>query len=181
MSCFIELLRLNHEAFERQYNHQLSTDKRHAISAMLSCKQSPARSSRWTCNHCQHSEEHPLSGGHRHCPQCQHSTTTQWLERQQQKLLPVHYFMVTFTLSFELRALARKHPKSLYQLMFIVSANLLKDFALRQKLGQIGFTSVLHTHNRRREMHPHIHIIVASGGYDAITNAWKKRKIQLPV
>jgi hypothetical protein len=88
----------------------------------------------------------------------------------------VYYFMVTFTLPFELRALARRQPKALYQCMFSVSASVLKDFASRQKLGQIGFTSVLHTHSRRREMHPHIHVIVASGGYDATTNTWKKGK-----
>ena len=78
--------------------------------------------------------------------------------------------MATFTLPYELTALARKRPKALYQVMFSVSASVLKDFALRNKLGIIGFTSVLHTHSRRRELHPHIHSIVANGGYDTKRN-----------
>lgn len=84
--------------------------------------------------------------------------------------------MPTFTLPFELRALARKQPKALYKLMFSVSASILKDFALSNKLGTIGFTSVLHTHSRRRELHPHLHIIVANGGYDAKKKQWRKGK-----
>jgi hypothetical protein len=174
MNRFIELLRANRQAFEEQYNQRLSTDKRRAIGAMLSCQSSPQRASHWACNHCDHMEHLPLSCGHRHCPQCQHSTTSNWLARQQQKLLPVHYFMVTFTLPFELRALARAQPKALYQLMFSVSSSVLKDFSSRQHTGELGFTSVLHTHSRRREMHPHLHIIVTCGGYDSSRNVWLK-------
>ena len=50
------------------------------------------------CSHC-HSVRYRLrSCGNRCCPQCQHHTATQWLQRQQAKLLPVDYFMATFTL-----------------------------------------------------------------------------------
>ena len=174
MNRFIELLRQHRQAFEQHYDHKLSTDKRRAIFAMLSCQHSPLRASRWACQHCDHVEQQPLSCGHRHCPQCQHATTSTWLARQQQKLLPVHYFMVTFTLPFELRFLASVAPKALYQLMFSVSSSVLKDFSSRQNKGQLGFTSVLHTHSRRRDIHPHIHIIVACGGYDPANNAWLK-------
>ena len=82
--------------------------------------------------------------------------------------------MVTFTLPYQLRALARQHPKALYQLMFQVSSTLLKDFATRENKGSLGFTSVLHTHNRKRELHPHLHIIVPSGRYDAVKKQWHK-------
>jgi len=174
MSRFIELLRQHHQAFEQRYGDKLSKDKRRAIFAMLSCKNSPQRASQWACHHCDYGDTQPLSCGHRHCPQCQHATTSTWLARQRQKLLPVQYFMVTFTLPFELRFLASGAPKALYQLMFSVSSSVLKDFASRQNKGKLGFTSVLHTHNRRRDIHPHIHIIVACGGYDADNNVWLK-------
>jgi len=174
MSRFIELLRANQQAFEQQYGHQLSTDKRRAIAAMLSCRHEPKQAAQWSCQHCEHVEQHPLSCGNRHCPQCQHTTTTTWLARQQQKLLPVHYFMVTFTLPSQLRDLARKNPKALYALMFMVSSTVLKAFALRKNNTIIGFTSVLHTHSRARDIHPHIHIIVASGGYNPDKQVWVK-------
>ena len=53
---------------------------------------------------------------------------------------------------------------------------ILKDFATRQGLGNIGFTSVLHTHSRRRELHPHLHIIVPNGGYNAKRKQFAKGK-----
>jgi len=82
--------------------------------------------------------------------------------------------MVTFTLPFELRSLVRRRPKAMYQLMFRVTSSILKDFATRQGLGNIGFTSVLHTHSRRRELHPHLHIIVPNGGFDPKRKQWRK-------
>ena len=176
MSTFIDLLRQHHQALETQYSSQLSHDMHKAIYAMLSCKTGQQGKSLWACSSCEHHDSQALSCGHRNCPQCQQSTTSTWLERQKQKRLPVEYYMATFTLPFELRALARKRPKALYQLMFSVSASILKDFALSNKLGTIGFTAVLHTHSRRRELHPHLHIIVANGGYDAKKKQWKKGK-----
>ena len=176
MSTFIALLRQHHQALNTEYSSQLSPDMRQAISAMLSCKTAQQGKSLWTCSSCNHHDSQALSCGHRHCPQCQQSTTSMWLERQKQKRLPVEYFMTTFTLPYELRVLARKRPKALYQLMFRVSASILKDFAKRNTLGTIGFTSVLHTHSRRRELHPHLHIIVANGGYDAKKKQWRKGK-----
>jgi len=174
VSAFINLLRLHRDAFENEYGNRLSQDSRRAIHAMLRCKTAQQNRSQWQCSHCKHHDSQPISCGHRHCPQCQQQTTSHWLLRQEQKLLPVHYFMVTFTLPYELRILARSQPKTLYQTMFSVAASVLKDFSLRQKKGHIGFTSVLHTHNRRRDLHPHLHIIIACGSYDDAKNVWLK-------
>lgn len=176
MSTFIELLRQHHHALETQYSNQLSNDMRNAIYAMLVCKTPQQRQSLWACEYCEHHDRTPLSCGHRSCPQCQQNTTSQWLARQKAKRLPVEYFMVTFTLPFELRDLARRRPKALYQLMFSVTSSLLKDFAVRQGLGKIGFTSVLHTHSRRRALHPHLHIMVPNGGYNPERKQWRKGK-----
>jgi len=176
MSTFIDLLRQHHQALETEYSHQLSKCMRHAIFSMLVCKTEQQGKSLWDCSSCAYHDRQPLSCGNRHCPQCQQSTTSTWLERQKQKRLPVEYFMTTFTLPYELRVLARKHPKALYQTMFRVSAAVLKDFALRNNLGNIGFTSVLHTHSRKRDLHPHIHMMVPNGGYDTKRKQWKKGK-----
>ncbi|MFA0415740.1 transposase zinc-binding domain-containing protein, partial [Vibrio renipiscarius] len=174
MSAFIELLRAHRHALVSRYGDQLNSDVRQAISAMLRCKTEQQGRSQWFCAHCHHDDRLPLSCGHRHCPQCQHQTTSDWLARQEQKLLPVRYFMITFTLPYQLRTLAKRQPKALYQVMFSVASNVLKDFAERQQKGDLGFTAVLHTHSRRRELHPHLHIIVAGGGYHPAKHAWQK-------
>ena len=43
----------------------------------------------------------------RHCPTCQQGQAQRWLAQQQALLLPVPYFLVTFTLPAQLRAVAR--------------------------------------------------------------------------
>ena len=151
---------------------------RQAIFAMLNCRTNTERTSHWACQGCTHTADFPLSCGHRSCPQCQYNTTTDWLNKQQAKLLPVDYFMVTFTLPYELRSITKHQPELMYQAMFSVAASLLKDFAKNAKQlgGEIGFTGVLHTHNRRRDLHPHIHFIIPAGSFDKAKKQWKKNK-----
>lgn len=174
MSRFIELLRQHQQALFTEYGAQLNQDKRRAINALLSCKTEQQRQTRWCCHHCHREEQHPLSCGHRHCPQYQHQTTMQWLQRQKLKLLPTHYFMATFTLPFQFRVIAKIQPKALYQTMFSVVSKLLKGFATQQLQGEIGFTMVLHTHNRKRDIHPHIHVIIPCGFYHRKRKQWHK-------
>jgi hypothetical protein len=77
---------------------------RKAIYAILKCKTAEQHQSLWDGENCEHHNRTPLSYGHRNCPQCQQNTTSKWLVRQKAKRLPVEYFMLTFTLAFELRA-----------------------------------------------------------------------------
>jgi len=37
-------------------------------------------------------------------------------------------------------------------------------------------TMVLHTHNRKLDFHPHIHVVVPGGGVDKRRRQWKKKK-----
>ncbi|MDN5502148.1 MAG: IS91 family transposase [Shewanella sp.] len=178
MSQFIDILRQHLADFRQRYAHQITPEIKDAIHAMLSCRCNTARVSCWDCQTCEQQLEFPLSCGHRSCPQCQHGTTCDWLSKQQAKLLPVNYFMVTFTLPFELRAIAKSQPEPFYHAMFTVAAGVLKDFAARSpKLsGDIGFTGVLHTHSRRRDYHPHLHFIIPAGSYHSGKRQWRKCK-----
>ncbi len=47
----------------------------------------------------------------RHCPKCQGEKAYQWLEHQHDLLLPVPYFMLTFTLPEGLRPRGARSPK----------------------------------------------------------------------
>ena len=130
------------------------------------------------CPDCNHAEWRPLSCGHRSCPKCQNHEASQWIDRQQGKLLPVDYFMATFTLPYELRSLTWYHQKKVFSIFFPCVSSTLKDFGLNPKnLGaEIGMTMVLHTHNRRLDFHPHIHVVVPGGGVDKRRRQWKKKK-----
>ncbi|MCL1039920.1 IS91 family transposase [Shewanella submarina] len=177
---FIDILRDHLETFNQRYGPRLTPEMHEAIHAMLCCRAQTERTSQWACQHCPHTADFPLSCGHRSCHQCQHNTTMDWLAKQQAKLLPVNYFMVTFTIPYELRVLAKTYPEAVYQAMFTVAASVLKDFAKHCKPlgGEIGFTGVLHTHNRRRDYHPHIHFIIPAGSFHQGKQQWQKHKGQ---
>ncbi len=118
----------------------------------------------------------PRSCGHRACNQCQNNSTQDWLDRQRQKQLPVNYYMATFTLPCELRVLARSHRKTLYNLLIQCAVSTLKTFALNKKgfNAELGLCGVLHTHTRRLDYHPHVHIVVPGGGVHRSRREWRK-------
>ncbi len=60
--------------------------------------------------------------------------------------------------------------------MFHLASGILKDFAKRNGLGDIGFTAVLHTHSRKRTLHPHLHIVIPQGGFDKQHHLWRSGK-----
>jgi hypothetical protein len=86
--------------------------------------------------------------------------------------------MATFTLPYELRPLTWFHQREVFSLFFLCVASTLKDFGLNPKnLGaEIGMTMVLHTHSRRLDFHPHVHVVVPGGGVDKRRRQWKKKK-----
>jgi len=164
--------------FLKQYGARLLPNQRQAIHALHRCRTPESGEIYVQCTHCNEAHWHPMSCGHRNCPKCQNYEASRWLERQQAKLLPVEYFMVTFTLPYQLRALAWQHQTLIYSLFFACVASTLKDFGLNpDKLGvKMGMTAVLHTHNRRLDYHPHIHWVVPGGGVDKRKKQWKKFK-----
>ena len=167
-----------HDAFLAKYGSRLLPGHRRAIEAIRRCRTPRAGQVLVQCTDCAHTVWRPRSCGHRSCPQCQNHETSLWLDRQQAKLLPVEYFLATFTLPYELRYLAWENQTRVYNLLFDCACGTLKDFGLNPKnLGaDIGMSAVLHTHNRRLDFHPHVHIVVPGGGVNKARKQWKKKK-----
>ena len=167
-----------YDSFVKEHAHHLLPDHLKALRAIQNCRTQEGGELYVRCPACHHSEWRPLSCGHRSCPKCQNHETSEWIDRQQGKLLPVPYFMVTFTLPYEFRPLAWCNPKQIYALLFTCAAGTLKDFGLNTRnLGaEIGMTLVLHTHSRKLDFHPHIHSVVPGGGVDKRRRQWKKKK-----
>ncbi len=168
------------DPFTDKYGDVVLPSQLNALHSILRCRTTESGEVFVSCSRCDHMEWRPLSCGNRNCPKRQNHNTSQWIDRQQQKLLPVQYFMVTFTLPFELRSLAWLHQREIYGLFFSCAAGTLRDFGLNPKhLGaEIGMTMVLHTSNRQLDYHPHIHVVVPGGGIDKSRRQWKKKKGQ---
>ena len=142
-------------------------EQKQAIRAMTSCRTIACGEIKVFCPHCRKTSYYFHSCGHRSCPKCQHHETSRWLQRQILKLLPVDYYLVTFTLPSQLRALAKAFSRGLYNLIFQAASETLQDAASNPKYfgGLIGFTGVLHTHSRRLDFHPHVHFVVPGFAY----------------
>jgi endogenous inhibitor of DNA gyrase (YacG/DUF329 family) len=172
------IVRRYRAAFEHKYAVAITPVMRQAMEAVLACRTERYGKMQVRCPQCQSMSERFHSCGHRSCPACQHYDTGQWLARQRQKLLPVDYYMATFTLPKQLRALAWHHQRQLYGLMFDCAVSTLKSFGLNDQAlgGDLGMTAVLHTHSRALAFHPHVHIIVPGGCYLRKRRQWKKRR-----
>ena len=168
------------EALEQKYADVLLPSHRRALDAITRCRTPQSGEVLARCTDCGQLEWHPCSCGHRSCPQCQNHEVTQWLTRQREKLLPVDYFLVTFTLPAQLRSLAWQHQRLLYAALFRAAIQTLKQFGLNPKhLGaEMGMTAVLHTHSRRLTYHPHLHVVVPGGGIDRTQGVWKRTRYQ---
>lgn len=150
---------------------------RQALAAMKHCRGADARHLVSACTQCQATATIPHSCGHRSCPHCQHHDSERWLAQHCQRLLPVDYFLVTFTLPHTLRPLAWAHQRQVYDAILRCAWQCLAQFASRDRaLGvEIGATAVLHTHNRRRDYHPHVHLVVPAGGVDPKHHLWRRK------
>jgi hypothetical protein len=167
-----------YDAFMIKYGDTALPSHLKAMNAIRSCRTPDSGELYVKCPDCHHAQWQPMSCGHRSCPKCQNHVVSQWIDRQQAKLLPVAYFMVTFTLPYELRSLSRHHQKVVYSILFNCVSSTLKDFGLNPKnLGaEIGMTMVLHTNSRKLDFHPHIHVVMPGGGIDKRRRRWKKKR-----
>lgn len=173
-----EIVQRYRHRFTDQFGHTLSRDQWSALNAIEGCRQGPYGEMQWRCQSCSHSAQTLRSCGHRACNLCQDQSTQAWLQRQEQKRLPVNYYMVTFTLPRELRGIARRHRSICYDLLMRCAAQTLKTFAQNDKSlsGELGFCSVLHTHTRRLDYHPHVHIVVPGGAINKARRQWCKAR-----
>ena len=149
----------------------LSQAQRRAIFAINHCRTPVMGGHLHACGECGIREFAYHSCNHRSCPLCGRGATFEWVDRELAKRIEAPYFMVTFTLPEELRALFfSPAARDVYQLFFAAAAESLTDtLASPRWLGaeSSGFTMVLHTWNQRLLFHPHLHCIVPGAGLDS--------------
>lgn len=162
--------------FLQRHGNTLTVEQWSALNAITGCRTGQYGELLLTCQDCQYHGTRYRSCGHRSCNQCQQHSAQAWLDRQQQKLLPVDYYLVTFTLPYELRALARRHDRTVYGLLMQSAVSILRRFGLNKAgfAADIGLCAVLHTHTRRLDYHPHVHIVVPGGGVHRPRREWRK-------
>lgn len=162
-------------SYLRQFAATMPGVQRKALEALMACRTPGAGMLLCTCTECARSRWVARSCGNRHCPTCQGAKAFAWLERQCQRALPTHHFMITFTVPAALRAFLRSNQRLGYEALFAASSTALKSLAAnaRYRLGDTpGFFGVLHTWGRTLDYHPHIHYVVPGGALDSADARW---------
>lgn len=164
-----DIVRLHGPAYRAKFGDRMLPSHRRAMEDIERCRTETLGGQVYHCETCRAYHYSYPSCKNRHCPKCQQDQAEQWLDDQKRLLLPVPHFLVTFTLPAELRALARRHQKTLYNLLFRSSSEALQELALDPRCigGRIGMVGVLHTWTRDLRYHPHVHYSVAGGGLSA--------------
>jgi hypothetical protein len=152
--------------YRQKYAAHLLPSHRQAMRAIERCRTQALGGQVFACTACGEIRYSYHSCRNRHCPKCQHQQTEDWLQVQRGLLLPVPYFLLTFTLPAELRQIASQNQKLIYNLLFRASAQAAQQLARDPRFvgGQIGLVGVLHTWTRNLAYHPHVHYLAPGGG-----------------
>ena len=148
--------------------------QRRALTAIARCRTPALGGHVYRCTDCAGADFAYHSCGHRACPRCGGAGAAAWTQKQTERLLPVPYFLVTFTVPAGLRAGFSAHPALLHDVLFAQSAATLQQVAAEPRLlgAELGFVGVLHTWGRQLQHHPHVHYIVPGGGLRADGKKW---------
>ena len=180
-----DVLRQHGSRYRAKFVHKMLPSHRQAMRAVEQCRTAALGGHVYSCPECKETQYQYHSCRNRHCPQCQNDKAQQWLEKQQDLLLSVRYFLVTFTLPSDLRKVARSHQKLVYHLLFRTSAAAMQQLARGPRFvgGQLGMVGVLHTWGRNLSYHPHLHYLVPAGGVAADGETWRpsRKNFLLPV
>lgn len=177
-------------AYAPEYIHRFGEaipyQHRKVIDAIVNCRSGHYGASIYQCTQCGQSHVVYRCCGNRHCPNCQHHKSRQWLQTQLDRQLPGHHFMLTFTVPQNLRRFIRTHQRLCYAAMFAASSQTIKKLATDPRhigADTPGFFGVLHTWGRQMPYHPHIHYIVPGGALSKTDAKWHCSRIDffLPV
>ena len=151
-----EILRQHGPAYREKFGGRMPASHLKVMADIEACRTAALGGQVYVCETCSETRYSYPSCTNRHCPKCQNGQAQAWLARQTELLLPVPYFMVTFTLPAGLRAVARSNQKLIYDLLFRSSAAALQELAADPRFvgGQIGMVGVLQTWTRDLIYHP---------------------------
>ena len=156
----------------------LRPEQRAALRDIERCRTAVLGGHLDVCTACGHEEPSYNSCRNRHCPKCQSLAQARWIDKRLERLLPVHYFHVVFTLPSELRGVAMRSREAVFDMLFASASQTLLTLARDPKRlgGELGVTMVLHTWTRELRFHPHVHAIVTGGGLSDDNERWVRAR-----
>ncbi|MGN0908485.1 MAG: IS91 family transposase [Succinivibrio sp.] len=145
---------------------RMSSQQAKAFDAVSACRTSELGGHRDVCPECGEVAISYNSCRNRHCPKCQAYRKERWVEERSADLLDIGYYHAVFTVPSELYPVFYCNQEACYGLLFRCAWETVDEFASdpRHLGAKTGATAVLHTWGRQLQYHPHVHMIIPSGG-----------------
>jgi hypothetical protein len=161
-----DIVRAAGPAYREACGPRLLPSHRRALDDLATCRTAVQGGHLRRCDRCEKLQYRYHSCRNRHCPKCHGEQTRRWLAVHRARLLLCPYFLVTFTLPATLRAVARSHQRTVYDVLMRAAAETLLTIAADpQYLGaRPAILAVLHTWTQDLRYHPHVHVLITGGG-----------------
>lgn len=168
MPSVADALRAFAPEYLAEFGDNVPVRHRKVLNVITKCRTGELGGVVYECRSCGQQHWAGRSCGNRHCCSCQRDKTQAWLTKQSARLLPVHYFCVTFTVPAELRMALRSQQADGYKSLFDAAHEAMQDVAANTRMlkeCELGYFGVLHTWGRNPMVyHPHVHFVVPGGG-----------------
>ncbi len=177
MPTVAEALRQHGPAYLRKFGNAMPSQQKRVLALIMRCRTGELGHLHYQCHACPHTHWVGRSCGNRHCPNCQSDKSQRWLAARLAELLPVPYFLVTFTVPQALRMVIRAHQRVGYKALFDAGSQTLVELASGKRFvgtDRMGFFGVLHTWGRDLTTYnPHVHFVVPGGGVSPDGSSWQ--------
>ncbi len=145
--------------------HQPNGYQLRVLGALSICRTSALGGHKYRCDHCGSDQISYNSCRNRHCPKCQGSNQTFWVEDRISHAYPVNHYHIVFTVPEALHGICMLDSKWFYKHLFATVWDTLRSFGYTHYSIESGAICVLHTWGQNLSLHPHIHCLVPSLGY----------------
>jgi DNA-directed RNA polymerase subunit RPC12/RpoP len=180
MPTVADVVRRYGDAYLAKFGKAIPSEHRKVLAMIARCRTGELGTVVYRCLECGRTHRIGRSCGNRHCPTCQQHHAKAWCDEQTKRLLPCHYFLLTFTLPASLRRFVRSHQRACYDAMFAASSATLRTLAADPKYvgsPRCGLFGVLHTWGRTLDYHPHLHYVVPGGALSEDGRKWLSSRV----
>ena len=176
-SIFQQIFADHWEAFQHAHPRYQTPYYDGLVAKMLACG-NPEKSGyiEYRCLHCgQGTHRVAMSCKSSLCLRCAKVYVDNWVSQVSQHLHDgVIYRHIILTVPAMFRTTFYQHAAVVLSAFIRCGAQCLDDFysVVRGKALKGGSITVLHTHGRNGQYHPHLHVLATSGGYEAQGACW---------
>ena len=146
--------------------HKPNSCQLRVLRALSLCRTSALGGHIHRCDKCGFENISYNSCRNRHCPKCQSAKQALWVDDRVRGAYPVKHFHIVFTIPEVLNEICMLDSKWFYNQMFSSVWNVLSSFGYSHYAVENGAICILHTWGQNLSLHPHIHCIVPSLGYN---------------